>query len=319
MRKWLIAIVLCIVVVSAVFAYEIIDWNKPKSLPKIGMFYYVWYNPNDSTSWEEPKIADKPVLGFYDSSNLTVISQQLLAIYGLGVDFLVISWWGFYDNYGNFTDNAALQVFSLGHEWVFNAVEEMSKLKFAIMVEPFNKTGSSYDYAGIYNHIYNEYVVPYSSDYYNNNGKPLICFFNDENLTPNGTIPQDERFNVVIVGQSDYAQWIYTDLNCYVKPKHIPLTNQTSVTPRFDDSRVRNPNCTVDSNLTQDVYDREWENATQLWKEGKIDTILITSWNEYPERTAIEPHYDATAINNDPNFLYTKTKYYINQIHQIAK
>ena len=45
---------------------------------------------------------------------------------------------------------------------------------------------------------------------------------------------------------------------------------------------------------------------------------MITSWNEYPERTEIEPHYDATACNQDPYFLYNKTKNYINQLHQLS-
>jgi len=70
----------------------------------------------------------------------------------------------------------------------------------------------------------------------------------------------------------------------------------------------------VDPNLTEGVYDQEWTNATLLWNEGKSDTIMISSWNEYVERTEIEPHYDATAINQSTNFLYDKTKYYINQI-----
>lgn len=313
MRRWLVAALLCAIAVTAFFAYVIVEWNESKALPQIGIFYYVWYNPNDPVSWEEPKIVDKPVLGLYDSSNLTVIRQHILSMKGLGIDFLIISWWGFYDDCGKFTDNATEQVFKVGDEMVFNTDKGMQKLKFAIMVEPFNKTGNSYDYGGIYDHVYNEYVMPYSSVYYNN-GKPLICFFNDGNLTPNGRIPKDERFNALIVGQMDYAQWVYTDVNPYVAPSHTPLTNQTSVTPRFDDSRFRTPPCVVDANLTQGVYDREWNNAIQLWKEGKIGTILITSWNEYVERTAIEPHYDATAKNQDPYFLFNKTKYYIDQI-----
>jgi len=57
------------------------------------------------------------------------------------------------------------------------------------------------------------------------------------------------------------------------------------------------------------------KSAIQLWKEGRVDTILITSWNEYVERTAIEPHHDATATNSDSWFLYNETKYYIDKIN----
>jgi len=307
MRRWLVALLLCILILSAVVVYLI---YLPPSV-NVGIFYYVWYDPSLEVSWERSKIIDQPVLGFYNSSDPAVIRQHLIWMKELGIDFVVISWWGFYDDYGKFTDNAAKQVFKI-------AEDNMINLKFAIMVEPFNESGSSYDYAGIYNHIYDDFVLPHSSVYYND-GKPLICFFNDEHLTGKGTIPCDGRFDTILVGQSDYVQWVYTDLNYYVKPTRNPYTTQTSVTPRYDDSRVRTPSCVVDPNLTQGIYDKEWENAIQLLKERKIDTILITSWNEYPERTAIEPHYDATAPNLDPYFLYNKTRDYINQIKLLVK
>jgi hypothetical protein len=282
-----------------------------RNLPslKIGIFYYVWYNPSWDFSWNKSKIVDQPILGYYNSSDTAIISQHLRDISDLGIDFVVVSWWGFYDDYGRFTDTAAKQVFKV-------AKDSESNLKFVIMVEPFNKSGGPYDYAEIYNHVYDNFVAPFPSFYYNDS-KPLICFFNDPEhapgLTDNGAIPLDDRFKVVLVGQQNYTQWIYTDLNIYDKPAHEPY-NQTSVTPRYDDSRIRSPSTPVDISLSQGVYDQEWKNATKLWKEEKIDTILITSWNEYPERTAIEPHYNPNATNPDPWFLYNKSKHYIEQI-----
>jgi hypothetical protein len=307
-RKWLVVVLLCAIIVGAVIAYSITAQTRPA--PKVGIFYYVWYDPSLSVSWEQPKIVDTPMLGYYNSCDPIVIRQHLQNMTELGIDFVVISWWGFYDDYGKFTDLAAKEVFN-------SAKEQNSTLRFAIMVEPFNKTGSSYDYTGIYNHIHADFVIPYSSVYYNET-KPLVCFFNNETLTDNGTIPLDDRFNVVFVGQQNYTQWIYTDLNSYDKPSQTSR-NQTSVTPRYDDSRFRKPSTPIDPDLSQGTYDQEWENAIRLWKEGKINTIMITSWNEYPESTAIEPHKDATSYNHDPNFLFNKTWTYINQVHQLTK
>lgn len=226
----------------------------------------------------------------------------------LGVDFVVISWWGFYDDYGRFTDEALQRVFQ-------TAQSINTTLKFAVMVEPFNKTGDSYDYNGIYNYVYDTFVEPYLSLYYFDGNKPAICFFNDKSLTDNGLFLQDEksRFNTILVGQQSYTQWIYTNLNFYDLPVHEPR-GQISVTPRFDDSLFRTPPCIVDSNLTEGVYDLEWERAIQLVRERRIDTIMITSWNEYVERTEIEPHYDGTTCIHDPAFLYNKTKNYIRQL-----
>jgi hypothetical protein len=315
MRKGIIAVFLCAVIVVALSAYILIQPTRSQSLPKIGVFYYVWYNgPDDLTSWaNHTKIVDKPILGYYNSCDPTIIKQHLVWMQDLGIDFVIISWWGFYDDYGNFTDNATKQVFE-------TAQNINSTLKFAVIVEPFNKTGNpTYDYSTIDNHIYNDLVLPYSSIYYNYNGQPLICFFNDPNnnpgLTPNGKIPyNDPRFSTIIVGDQNYVQWAHTDLDSWTKSTIPNDINETSVTPRFDDSRFRIPYCVVDPNLTEGVYDQEWTNATLLWNEGKSDTIMISSWNEYVERTEIEPHYDATAINQSTNFLYDKTKYYINQI-----
>jgi hypothetical protein len=293
--------------VSAVTVY-VLTKRSPLSL-KIGIFYYVWYNPAWDFSWNKSKIIDQPILGYYDSSDPAIINQHIRNISDLDIDFVVVSWWGFYDDYGRFTDTAAKQVFKV-------AKDSKSNLKFAIMVEPFNKSDGPYNYAEIYNHVYDNFAMPFSSFYYNDS-KPLICFFNDPDhvpgLTNNGTVPTDERFNVVLVGQQNYTQWIYTDLNIYDKPAHDPY-NQTAVTPSYDDSHFRNLSYPVDVSLSQGVYDQEWENAIRLWKEGKIDTIMITSWNEYTERTAIEPHYNPSATNPDPWFLYNKTKHYIDQI-----
>ena len=111
-----------------------------------------------------------------------------------GIDFAVISWWGFYDAYGNFIDNATRQVFE-------TAQAMNSSLKFAVMVEAFNQTGSLYDYDSIYNYVYDNFVAPHHLLYLTD-GKPVICFFNNQNLTYSGNMPKDPRFNVITVGQA---------------------------------------------------------------------------------------------------------------------
>lgn len=284
-----------------------------QSRPKIGIFYYLWYNgPDDSSSWaNHTKIVDKPLLGYYNSSDPVIIEQHLKWMQELGIDFVILSWWG--DNYGNLTDYATREVLNI-------AQNINSTLKFAVIVEPFNGISNpTYNYSIIYNHVYNDLVLPYSSIYYNYNGKPLVCFFNDPNnnpgLTPNGNIPYiDSRFSTVIVGDQNYVQWVHTDLDKWTNSSIPSNITETSVTPRFDDSRFRSRNCTVDPNLTKRVFDQEWNNAKQLWLDGKIDTIMISSWNEYVERTEIEPHFDATANNTNPYFLYNETKDYITQL-----
>ena len=43
----------------------------------VGVFVYTWYNPSSPISWQYPKIVDKPILGFYDSSNPKVVATQI--------------------------------------------------------------------------------------------------------------------------------------------------------------------------------------------------------------------------------------------------
>ena len=311
MRKRLIAVLLCILVTVAVVAYVITEWPlpKPRTL-EVGIFYYTWYDPSSEESWNRTKIIDQPFSGFYNSCDPTVIRQHFAWMSELRIDFVMISWWGFYDDYGKFTDNTVKQMFKIAHE-------DSTDLKLAVMVEPFHKTGN-YNYSEIYDHIYNTFVSPYSTVYYQTESKPVICYYNNDSLTAKGRVQSDNRFSVILVGHEDYVDWIYTDLDYYVKPKNVPHSNQMSVTPRFDDRRARSPSCTVDVDLSQGIYDEEWENATRLWREGKIDIITIASWNEYPERTAIEPHYDASAYDSDPYFLYNKTRAYINGLKGLS-
>lgn len=283
MRRLFGAVLICVIIVGAITAFFMWKPGEDKIIPRpqVGIFYYAWYGALES-DWKASWFVDFPIsdLGNYSSLNRTAIQKQLVLIEDLGVDFVVISWWGFDDDYERFVDAATKIVFE-------TAQSINSTLKFAVMVEPTHsrpdssKLGEPYDYSGIYSHIYDKFVVPYSWVYYNHTGgKPLICFFNNGILTPNGIVPKDDRFNVVLVGTESYVQWVYTYLTNQTQGPH---TTQTSVTTRYDNSRMPegNSNLTTDPKLTEGNYDKQWQDAIELVGKGKIDTILITSWNEY--------------------------------------
>jgi hypothetical protein len=127
---------------------------------------------------------------------------------------------------------------------------------------------------------------------------------------------RDDRFTVKIVGNDETVQWQYDGVTEKDNPPGgtpFPRDRQISVSPRFDDFYVRENNETVDRNLEY-LYLQQWQRALDYAKKGTIDFVTITSWNEYPERTAIEPHYDATANNKDPYLLYNETKQHITEL-----
>ena len=282
---------------------------------QVGAFYYVWYDPSSTVSWEYPKIQDKPVLGYYNSCDRAVVEQHFAWLSNLHMDFVVVSWWGIdnqWDWRGSFINNAALQVFQVVNE-------NVTSVKVAIMVEPFNESGT-YNFTEIYNYIY-DLVDQYPTVYFKVDGKPLICFFNGANMTSPTVFAKDDRFTVKIVGNDNTAEWQYDGVTKKDNPPTaipFPRDRQISVSPRFDDFYVRENNETVDPELEY-LYQQQWEKALDYAKRGDIDFVTITSWNEYPERTAIEPHLDATALNQDPYYLYNLTKDYSAQLHYVSK
>ncbi len=283
------------------------------STPEIGAFYYVWYDPADAASWEYPKIIDKPVLGYYNSCDPAVITQHFAWLSDLHVDFVAVSWWGMYNqsDWHSFINNATMQLYE-------TARANITNVKIAVMVEPFNEA-EGYNFTEIYEHVYVNFFERFPVEYYKVDGKPLICFFNAENMTAPGIFQRDSRFTVKIVGNSAYAEWQYDG----VTEKNNPSTNipfprdrQIAVSPRFDDFYVRENNETVDAELEY-LYAEQCTKALNLTKYNAVDFITITSWNEFPERTAIEPHYDATAADHDPYLLYNMTKQYIAELKNL--
>ncbi len=287
------------------------------SHPEVGAIYYVWYDLAKLVSWEYPKVQDKPVIGYYNSCDADVIRQHFAWLSDLHVDFIVVSWWGMYNNseiydpeWLSFQHNATMQIFQV-------AKENVTNVKVALMVEPFNENETyacTYNYAEIYDWVYTNLYQQYPTIYYKVDGKPLMCFFNAVNMTAPNVFQRDDRFTVKIVGNDPTAEWIYNPLQEYVEP--LIRDRQVAVIPRFDDFYVRPNNMTVDAELEY-LYAEQWEYALNMTRQGAVDFVTITSWNEFPERSMIEPHYDSTAWNTDPYYLYNMTKEYIAELKGI--
>ncbi len=307
LKAWLPLFFLFIVTVAPFASAE----TYVERSPQVGAFYYTWYDPSQTASWEYPKIQDKPVLGYYNSCDPAVIEQHFAWLSDLRMDFIVVSWWGMYNqtDWHSFMSNATMQVFQVARENVTN-------VKVALMVEPFNESGT-YNFSEVYDWVYTNLYQNYPTIYYKVDSKPLLCFFNGQNMTADGVFQRDDRFTVKIVGNDPTAEWLYdcaTEKNNPVAP--APKDRQISVSPRFDDYYVRTPNETVDSRMEY-LYDQQWDAVLNYSKQNAIDFVTVTSWNEYPERTMIEPHYDATATNHDPFFLCNLTKTYIEEMKGI--
>jgi len=277
---------------------------------KVGLFYYVWYEGglgnghwNSSLGWT---VVDTPLLGFYNSSDPSIIKQHLKWFEELGVDFLIISWWGSDTLQGyQFADTATRMVFDLINE-------TNSPIKITLMVEDFNQSGI-YDFTAIYDYIYDNYALRYESEFFELNGRPLICWWNSDMTNTSESrnkIGSDSRFTSRIIGHHDYVDW-YAWRPCSVDAEDYPITlpklskdGFTCIEPRYDDSHIGR-NSTFDGNYSEGLYDRQWTWA--LRQGGNVSIIAIYSWNEYHERSEIEPHItDGTSVLSP----FTKTYEY---------
>lgn len=278
------------------------------SKAKVGLFYYVWYEGglgnghwNSSLGWT---VVDTPLLGFYNSSDPSVIRQHLKWFNELGVDFLIVSWWGSSTLQGyEFADTTTRLMFDLINE-------TNSPIKITLMVEDFNQSGT-YDFTAIYDYIYDNYATRYENEFFDLNGKPLVCWWNSDMTSTSESrqkIGNDSRFTARIIGHHDYVDW-YAWRPCSVDDQDYPLTlpklskdGFTCIEPRYDDSHIGRSS-TFDDDYSEGVYDRQW---TWALKQGSnLSIIAIYSWNEYHERSQIEPH-----ITNGTHVLLPFTKTY---------
>jgi hypothetical protein len=295
----------------------------------VGVYYYPWYPLHWNYSKEYPKwnVVDSPRLGYYNCSNETVIRQQLTWMEESGIDFVILSWWGNGDwAYGYYGDIACQTIFQVIKQYKYN-------MTVALMVESF--TGTTRDCQSTYNYVYDDYIVPYSNIYMKLDGLPLLCFYNSE-ITKNGTVEPDSqgRFQTRIIGHSSYVDWWF-GIPCTVNNSTIPPLSKKDgmicVEPRYDDQFLnryvdsKQVNSTFDANLSgtstrSPLYDEQWNEVLRLARESKINYVMIYSWNEYHERSQIEPCNDRTSyITENSTLILNKTQYYISQINSLGK
>ncbi|WP_232502303.1 hypothetical protein [Aeropyrum camini] len=282
-------------------------------------YFYPWYS-GDSRHWgDSPQtpVVDVPLPGYYDSRDPMVIDWQLGLMGEAGIDCLLVSWWG----PGSFEDYAARLLFQrLGDHG----------LKAAILVEPY-LGGDPGLYGEVWwretlDYIYENFVEKYPESYLAWEGRPLVLAFNPIGMSYR---PLDPRFTIRIVGndidRAGYQDWdLWPDyLSPWVSEKDVELKVRSdgyvAITPRFDDRvfceagvRTGCGERLIDPDYSLQAYATQWEWV--LNNLDKVRLVAVYSWNEYHERSMVEPHVDATAVNSDPYYLYKLTMDYTSRL-----
>jgi hypothetical protein len=283
---------------------------------KFGLFYYSWYNgvsrnSNNETVWQghwngtpsgQPDstvwtVIDQPLLGFYNSSDPNIIKQHLNWFKLLGIDFLIVSWWGMppYD-YGQeaHVDNAVKELYSIDNS-------TSSDIKIVLMVEGFNETADNYDFGYIRNYIKTNYTDVYPNLCLRIGTLPLLCWYNAANMTGTVDKPRPDRIAQIhdnsssfadrILGHNSYVDW-YAWTPSTVNDSTIPVLKNgfTVIEPRYDYSHINNSYLAYDPTYSEDLYGSQWNQVKSWIHTQSVEYVAIYSWNEYHERSMIEPH-----------------------------
>ena len=311
-------------------------------------FYYPWYATPWGPSgfwghWENVTYNDigntpfYPLFGVYDSNDSRVIDAQMELMKEIGIDGVVVSWWG----PGGFED----KVFPLILDSAFN-----HGLKATIYYEsyrPWDDEGmtNATRIAGELAYVVNNYAG--HPGFLKIDDKPVIFIYavtghhrtadfwsdvrrNLESIVGRVYLIGDVRgldytsvmdgFHNYIVFTPEEMNRIYRDYyERYQRTGTINLDFDTAisiigsggnitverkinfytVTPGYNDTEIRSPGNILPRN-NGDTYRDFWENALN----NKARWILVSTWNEYHEGTTIEP-------TREYGFLYTYiTKYY---------
>ncbi len=295
------------------------------SHPLVGTFLYLWYGYNstshrwtgglNTSHWNDTvsgRVKDRPDIGYYASLNNATLATQLSEMKDTGISVIIVSWWG----NGNATqsaggaptldgaiDNATLNLFRY-----LEATKSQWSFKVAIMVEPFNPTYNMtpHDYAKLYGYLYTRYYHPFNDLILQWQGKPLLMSFN-AGSPDHGRLPPNSTFTYRQVGGApNPVEWYFwmgmnfldssgpgAEPQNYEQNPFVSSDGEVGIAPRYDDYYLRPDYMRFDYRMTEGMYGSEWSYVAGVAKS--VNLVLIYSWNEYHERTAIEPHWDYTA------------------------
>lgn len=246
----------------------------------VGVFYYAW----QFKDWLEENDPDVyPLIGRYNFGNETALRKQFGQMMDCGIDFVILSWCGLDD-------------LSLG--FFYNIVKE-TDLKFAVMYEyNYERKGRISYLQESADFIYENYGLKHH--YFSLYGKPLFYIFtqfdNGAMDLLNFTGWNDNRFTV----RHSPLMSPYNNIFTPNIPGLGPLGRAQAYTSDFvsvcpgAEWHSSDGYHTFDVYMSRehgDTYREQWDFAISVGKLNpyKKLTAVICSWNEYTEKTYIEP------------------------------
>ena len=195
----------------------------------------------------------------------------------------------------------------------------------AVLIEPY-LGGAPQLYTwrwwvGVLSYLWTHYVARYPDAYALLNGRPLVLAFNPVGLVHRPEVPFAEiRIVGNAVNPSGRVDWdLWPDYLAGIRhvasvELRIRKDGYVAVAPRFDDTLLcalgARQDCSsrlLDPLYLDELYEKQW-----LWiieHRSEVRIVAIYSWNEYHERSAIEPHWDPVTHRDPFDLLYTTRSY----------
>ncbi len=270
-------------------------------------------------------ITDKPEYGYYASDDPAVIARQLSDMEKAGINTIFVSWFGWGDT--NFDDVVDSPEGAAMHRAALALLDHIghgnAPFKVAIAVESFMPDPSGLALENkqkIVDFLYDNIYSVYPEIMFQMDGEDLLIHFSPVDLKETA----DVRFTFKGWGSVDDPNWKEsTTLDWMGYPDPSWLDQQISedgtliLFPRFDEYWAEVMGHTfpyairrVDPLLEDGVYEQAWQVAMD--NKASINLLIVYSWNEHGDHSAIEPTEGLTRISAG-RILVDKTAEYYGQ------
>lgn len=293
----------------------------------VGAFYYQWYGPG-RYKWQDGYV-HPPALGEYDSANPKIIDQQIDLATGHGINFFLVSWWGPHSKEDQTLQTSFLASpligdtkFAINYESVGRLVVHDGRINLddprnrEILASDFQYLAKTYFNNPHYLKIHGSNVVfLYSSDAFTGNVAGVlrdlrtqaskdgysIYIIGDEvnwggpksiNPTQLKAFDAISSYNMYTTNTGvlkDFTEKVSSEYSLWEQAaKKLGVTFVPDAIPGFNDTHVR-PGAHHPPLPTNPALFRSQVAVALAHVEPPLNMLLITSWNEWNEDTAIEP------------------------------
>ena len=247
--------------------------------PLVGVHYFTWYE-QESVRWGNggsslvPDDTQKPAIGWYDSGDVATIDRHIEDLEAAGFDFVILQMWVLKPH-----------IWETTHRF-FDRLKGR-RLKAVVMIDGLYETLPSEVTRWVRRA---EAEFGDSPNYLFLKGQPLVLLYSARLDFPVPGLQVRNVYWAARYGQGDNRfnadQLVYPHDWPFWSPTPQPVVNGVvPVLPGYTDVHLGRRESMEYSRNNGQMYHEQWQHALAL----RPEFIIVYSWNEHFERSAIEP------------------------------